>query len=623
MAIVGDNASPEPQKAAPKPRPPHTEGAWGFHDGGFFQSPIPRGIGSEDYNKLKEHIIEAYKNANKNFEMTVLDLSRATDTALDFSCLLVCSRLRDLKSLGVAVHVVLLASTGGEIPVLSERTYDRTVSVYRVPSDAINTILVDKAVRLVMTQFNLSRPNEVIFVDGVVVPTTFDINNRDSIQQLALNSAFAGINELNSRRPGSFDLNLARLTDTGVSQIDVSFQHQQLKDIVSNVYRSDILITFSNRRDGDNQDRMLNTGDRNAVFSEISSFADVVWCPAADQSQFATVFAPQQAGLTQKFVPRQVISQVRPEYAQTTGATLLAISTALALRNPSVWIQAFRPVVSNRREQDLRDIGFLNIEGNIPVLQANGLLAPDPSGHGKVIDTKADDFRVEQLGLYVAALFHKDIMIAIDVPEYGPSTHYLNIFAAANRGVSGAIDRIYAAANELTNGEFSKHFPRGTPIFATGSERIHAGTWVDKEGLVRDIRDFDYIAVASLAGQRDPKMIRDWSDTFLRLEFPEIQRLEARRKMISSLSGETAKFTGYYQRLTFSRSFLESLDKAIAAMQLRVNIRTPLNGNEFYNQRGVASYAQMATLGFGPSYIQQGGYAGAPSPTMVYSQYRW
>lgn len=625
MAISEDKVAAAP--AAPRENraaPPSQEGRWGFHDGGFFTPPIPRGIGSEYYTNLKERLQEIYKNTTPKAEVTVVDLSRATHPALDFSCLLVCTRLKDAASLGVAVHILLLSETGSDIPPLVEHYQDRRVTVYRVPSDAINDVLVSLARQVVQQAYNLPRPNDVVFVDGTVVGARFDPKNKDSVWALALNSAVAGVNELQLRKSGAVDLNLARLNESGQSSIEVYFQRQQLENIVQDVFRSDITIAFTNSRGGDKDGRVLNTGDRSVTFSKVHSYMDVVWCPISDQNPLGAVFMPQQAAVTQKFAARQIITAIEAGYAQTVSATLLAISTALALRNPSMWIQGFRPIVTNRKELDLTDIGALNIEGNLPVRQPSGITAPNPSGFGDPVDTKSDEFRMEQLGLYVSALFHKEPMLAIDVPEFGPSTHFLNVFAAAAHGHTGAIDRILHAANELTNGEFEKHFGRQHQLFATTSERIHAGTWVDTNGITHDLRDFDYVAVANIChSTRNPQGIRDYSDTFLRTEYPEIQRLEARRKMLMHFSQDTAKFTGYYQRLTFHKDFLQALDRGIAAMNMRVNFITPRSAGEIYNHRGTATYAQSAMLGNNPSYIQSGLYNNSRGPVSSFAQYRF
>ncbi|HXQ35819.1 MAG TPA: hypothetical protein VN843_17520, partial [Anaerolineales bacterium] len=538
MAIRDENqGNGIPQQGGPMPSRTSSPG-WSFNDGGLFPSPIPKGIGSEYFNKLRDKLVETYKSANRDVEINVIEMSRAMEPALDFSCIIIATRLRDIPKIGVAFHILLLAETGEEIQPLEEQIYNnQTVMIHRVPSDAVERTLIDKAAMLVQKLLNVG-PKELFFVDAEVIPKTFDPDNKIMMHNLAWNAGMACVTELNTRKPDFPDLNLAHLTKGRRATVDIVFSRQQLTDLVGNVFRSDLTITFSDRVGNDNRrDRQMNSGDKNTKFSGLSSFIDVLWFPSMDQTGgFGSAFMQPNLNQTQKFAARQVITDMQANYSQTPAAVLLALSTALCLRSPQNWVQAFKPVKTShpsRNEIDITDVGALNIEGNIPVPQPNGLIAPDPSGFGKPIDTKADDFTTEQLGLYIAALFHRDLIIAMDVPEYGAQSHYLSMFSVAACGHNpNAITRILNAANELTGGEFQKHFKSDIPIFATTGERIHAGTWQDSKGQIRDIRDFDHIAVANLIGTRQPSVIKDWSDTFLRTEFPESQRLEARRNII-------------------------------------------------------------------------------------------
>lgn len=598
---------------------------WSFHDRGFFQDAIPRGTGSEYYNALKKEITELYKSANQQIEVTVIEMSRATDPALDFSCILVGVRMVDNPKLGVAVHTLLITETGEEILPYMQPIDGRQVQVYRVPSDAFNEILIEKIKKTVSLRYNLGTNGRIFVVDGTVVTQRVRPENKTQVQKLALNAAMAGVTELESRRPEFLDLNLNNLVKTGNNQVEINFQHQELEDAAGNIYRSDIMTVLSDRKVGENQhDRKMNSGDKQAKFSEISSFVDTIWYPVAEQGGFANAFAPQQLAMTQKYVARQVITSIENNFATTPAAVLLALSTSLAIREPKHWIQAFRPLANTRSGVDIKDVGHLNIEGNIPVPQGPGILAPDPSGFGLPIDTKADDFKAEQLGMYITALFQKDLIIALDVPEYGPQMHYLGVFAAAARNFPGAYQLIVNAANQLTNGSFGATFPRAAQIFAAPPERVHAGYWTDVSGQARDIRDFDHVAVANLVGKRHPQMLREWSDTFLRTDIHELVRMDARRKMIMQLSGDTAKFTGFHQRLTFSAEFLRALDVSIQANGLRTTIRTPMSGTDFYNQRGVASFAPGAMLGYQGGFMSNGGYGqGQAAPASYYHQYRY
>lgn len=589
---------------------------WNWHDVGPFEKPIPQGVGSEYFTKFYAALSEAFKNTKPDYEIGLIDLSRAVEPSLDFSSVLVSVRLRDQPTLGIAYHVILLAATGEEIAPYTENVGERPVQVYRTPSDAINPALQRKAVQAIQKRW--STKEKPRFVDGTVVQKSFHIEDPTAIQNLAFSAVIAGVTELNSLRTGWTDINLATLNKQGNSVVDIVFKRDQIADAAANTIRSDVQITLSDRKNADGpRDRQLNSGDRSITISEMHGYYDVVWFPVVPQNQPYATFMPQNMAATQKFAPRLIITNLVSAYAQTPAASLLGISTSLSTRAPQTWIQGFKPSLNNgRSEIDLADVGALNIEGNIPVPQANGTTAPDSSGYGKMIDTKSDDFKADHLGLFMNTLFRPELIISIDVPEFGPQTQYLSLFAAAASGSARANDRIIQAANDLTNGEFGRNWQnRNAPIFVGGVERIHAGTWVDKNGTKRDLRDLDYIAVANLVGSPYPTIIRDWSDTFLRVDFPEILRLERRRRLINQFTNDTAEFTGWYQRLTFSAAFLDALNTSIASQQWRVSTRSAASGSDYFNQRGVASFAQQALLGAGNSYMSAGpGYAAAAAP---------
>lgn len=616
----GSQGQSNPNQGRPDPRKASGGQGWSLHDGGLFASPIPKSIGSESYLKFKDKLSEVLspKNVHESVEVNLIDMSRASEPQLDFSCVLVTLRIKEHLKLGVAFYIMLLERTGdGDIPPYKEQYGDRPVNIWRTPSDAINDILIKRARELVRERFRIETES-VRFAGGEVIPKAFDIEDVASVHSAALVSVMACATELQTRVQGFTDLNLSTLTSQGQRTVELGFDSSERRDAVGNVFRSDLTITFTDRKGSDSTERKLNSGERTTKFSEVSGYMDVLWYPAQEQNAFASPFMPTQQTVTQKYVPRLVITNIDAVYAPTPGSVLLALSTSLAMRNPNNWILGFRPQIGMKNQKDLRDIGALNYEGNMPVQQPNGTIAPDPSGYGKMIDTKADDFDNAQLGYYIRTLFRGELLISLDVPEYGPTSYYLDVFVASARGNDRATERILRAANELTGGQFSQFFKKGDAIFATGTERIHAGYWTDNNGKKRDLRDFDYTAVANIVGDRYPTMIRDFSDTFLRLDYPEAQRLDARRDIISKLAGDTATFTGWHQRVTFSAAFLIALDQAIASQGLNVTIRSPGSSGDFMQQRGVATFANAGMLGFGPSFIRPGSYSAGPAFSTTY-----
>ena len=68
---------------------------WSFHDGGLFGAPISRGVGSEDFLKLKTALTEIYKAAFDDVEIALLDLDNGSEPTLAYSSIIVAVRLKN------------------------------------------------------------------------------------------------------------------------------------------------------------------------------------------------------------------------------------------------------------------------------------------------------------------------------------------------------------------------------------------------------------------------------------------------------------------------------------------------------------------------------------------------
>lgn len=576
-----------------------------FHSGGLFAAPISRGVGSEYYSKLKTSLTDIYKQADSNVEISLIDLDNSNEPALQFSSLVVALRFKSEPDLGVAYHILLLEATGDKVTPINDTVGgpmgSQQIEIYRVTSDALDDVLVKMAADRVRKAFP---QGPWLMVDGCVVPSGFNPDDKGAVHQLALNAGLASSTELSIRRPGFQDLNLARVAHDSSMSINIGIQRQQISNTVGQPVRSDVQASFTSKK-ANQQGKFapINSGDKEAKISEFSGFVDVLWNPVAPQNTLNPWVNPAMSQMqTQKYMAHMVITNLVSTFGYTPGMVLLSLATALSMRDDGNWIQTFRPLQTGRDEVDITDIGALNIEAN---------LANDPSGVGQRIDTKADSFKLEDLGQLVAAMMQPGLIISLDYPEVGPQSWYLSVFAAAARGSEPAQRIIYEAAQKLTNDSFGRYFPKGAPMFVNVS-RIHLGTWTDRMGQKRDIRDIDHIAVCNLVGERNPQVIREWSDTFWRAQVPEMVRLYTRKRMITSLTQESANFTGFAQRLTFSKDFLDALVRGIKDTNLPIRVNTPLTGADFNNQRGVASFAAGALLAPGQSFAAPAGSFFAP-----------
>jgi hypothetical protein len=603
---AGQATSEQPGKT-----PGANNGSWSFHAGGLFGAPISKSIGSESLVKLVKALGEIYQQTNPDVEVTVLTIDRGNERALAFSCIVVCLRLKEAQKTGVAYHVLIVEATGDDIKPIYQNINNSQVEVMRLANDAMDDKLIGKVLGSVQRAFPQGPWH---LVDGCVIPRNFNVEDAFLVHNLALNAGLACGTELKVRTPGFEDMNLASAKHDSNLIVNIGFNRQDLCDAVGQPMRSDVLINFMSKKNQPNnnqqqQDLSVNVGDQEAKISELSAFVDVLWAPVADGG--ANIYAMQnQQAMTQKFAARMVITNLASSFSYTPASILLSIATSMSMSMESNWFQAFRPQHVNAGEIDMYDIGALNIEGKYDMI-TDPVNYSNPNIFGIAPDTKSETFQLADLGRFIAALVRPGLVISVDVPECNPQTWYLSVFAAAASGNPQAYELIYGAAQELTNNNFGKYFNKGMPMFEDVGQRIHLGTWRDKNGDQRDIRHFDYLAVANLVGRLSPQTLRDWSDTFTRTQYPLAQRLDARKKMIMGLSKETAIFTGYAQRVTFAGIFLQALGQGCADAGLNAVTNTPLSASDFNNQRGVASFVGSALVQPGQTFMSRNmGYQG-------------
>ncbi len=575
--------------------------AMSFHSGGLFAAPISRSLGSEVYSKLKNALVETYKKADEAFQIALIDLDNVSEPDLVYSSLIVAVQLKTDTS-RVAYHILTLASSGDKLNPIYENIGGQQIEILRVTSDAIDGVALKKAEERVRRHFGRATP---LFCDATVIPADFDMDNNHAVHQLALYTGLACTTYLEVSGKGFEDLNLARVSKESSLNINIGFNRTQVADIVGNPMRSDIQVTFSSKRNsGGGKYDSPNSGEKETRVYEASAFADMVWAPVAPMS--TNPWAPvtmNQPQLTQKYVSRLVITDVRSDKSYTPASVLLAIIATQTVRDDNNWIQAFRPTMTQDGDIDLTDIGALNYEAN---------LEKDASGTGGYIDTKDNSFKLQDLGNLIATLVQPGMIVSLDCPDFGPQAWYTSVYAAASRGSQAAYDEIYKAADELTNGQFSKSFPHGSAMFTDLDNRVHLGTWTDKKGNKQDIRKIDHVAVCNISGQRSVQTIRDFSDTWLKTQYPLLQRLAARKRIISALTGETAEFTGFATRVTFTRPFLDAVIAGVQSSGLPVRVTTPLSGSDFNSERAAANFASAALMAPGQSFAYSGGFANGP-----------
>lgn len=591
--------------------------SWSFSNPQAFGSaPLARGQGSEYIIKLRDILLEKFKTAPTSYNYKFLSLDRALDNRLHFSALVFCMTENNAASnKSVVFHTLILeASNVAVAPLMkpissqmdpSQQMYQGgTVEVFRPSTDCFNEGLMVMVNDLVRKEY----PNYKQFPTmATVIPRNFNVMDQGLVHQLAVSISLANSTEFDMTRPDFQDINLGFLVNDSNLQINQTYSKATTTDAVDNPIRADIGISFTSKSKNGNSESALNAGETNNQISQLTAFVDMMYSPVVPQSLgFAGYHQPQQIDpsiiATQTFAARLVITSMTNYFVTTLPGQLLSLLTAFAASENGNWMQTFLASsrVLNGKPFLMHDIGGLGYESTI--------------SPGLPLDTVSDNFKPEDLGKLISILVRPGLTLSVDVPDCAPDSWQLKVFSAAANDDAGAINNIYNAANYLTNGNFTKHFAKGTQMFTDKGNRVHLGYYTDKSGERHDIRNLDYLAVANRFGKDYPGTLREWSDTFSQTNMPLIPRLAARKKIITNME-PSAELTGFAHRVTPSAQFWTAL-----ALACRDAGFSPILSNQYgtagmNNQRGVSNFVTESAVGmnngvFQPSYGGGNSYSG-------------
>lgn len=550
---------------------PEASFAWNFHQSNPTGNPIAAGVGGEYLTKFRASLNEVLKEIAVGVSISVLSLSRQTFTNQRFSALVVAARVPEFSETTVAYYTLILEATGAKLDPVTRNIDGKQLQLNRVTGDAYDAVLNENAFRAVQEEFPEAN---VISANAMVVPATVTVDKKEVIENIARNAAMACYSIV-SQATGNFNaMNLANMDRDVRLSIDVAFGNHQDEDIVGNPIRSSVLINYTSMKNRPNQSQqgldIVNVADSSTRICELSGFLNPIWAPVDQSAGFGFNNYRQQGQPrpTQKFIAEFVITNIRTDYATSPAAVLLALSSFLALVDNNTWIQGFVPRASRREsgKTDITDIGALNITGN---------LGGDPSGFGAPCDMKPLESDMQELSEYLTSLFQQGCVVSVDCAEARAQSWYMSYFADAAAGDVEAQNLIIDAANELTNGRFSEHFPVNASLF-TNIVRVPLGTYPAGDHLC-DIRNIDFTAISNIfAGQ--PAMIHEYSWTFEdRPGMGAISNLCQRENLIKAALDQQCTIDGYGARVTFSGDFITAFSAAIADCNVNQVVNTPLN----------------------------------------------
>lgn len=534
----------------------------------MFGSPISSSTGSEYTNNVKNALYKIFESTSSDFNITLLTLDNTTIQGLSFSCIVICAELKVMPD-AISAYTLILEATGDRPSPYMKNINGQQIPVERVTADAYNIHLIKYIRDSLKTKYPVAN---LKLVNGCVIPKEFDITNSRQLQLIAYNAGTACGSELELLHTNE-DLKLDKPKID--LEIDLDISDFSYTDIVGNPIRCDGFILLKEQSTaGMNRDNELNISGQMDIISKLGVYVDLVYAPSDIVNAWQQVSVQRK---TQSYAGILILTSIENTRAYTPAVVLLSLITALSLRNDNNWYQFFKPKALLPGEINYKDIGILNVDCNI---------TNDPTG-GKIIDTSGADFSLNDLGQLMQAMFHYGLAICIDIPRVGTTTWFTDVFDVADSNdqhANNAYQIIWNAANTLTMGIFSNFFTVGLPIFVNSGNIIHAGYYINRKGLKRDIRDIDYLAIANIFGERNPSVVTEWSDTFLAINIPLEIRLRNRWNIIMTATNESAVLTGFYHRVTFANPFLDAL--ARAAKNCGLSMRLSVNNYEFNNRRG-------------------------------------
>ena len=385
------------------------------------------------------------------------------------------------------------------------------------------------------------------------------------------------------------EINLTELGDQNRLQLRMSVGGEDTVSPVGRPQRSDLRIDVSlvSNNTGGQQSNDPNALPNSVLFARTAGFIDAIW---RGPTQGGNAGWGQAQSTPQRFLTRAVVTSGESTSLQGTESVLLStlVPVVSAMQGTNYFPYFRRGTVLPR----LRDIGAINIEANLN----------NEPGFGTYIDTSSQQtFGDVELGKLLSAVFYPETVISVDVETLGLTRAANEVLLSAANGNEAAQQEILRAANAITGGVFRQYYKGGAAV-VQNEEVILLGTW-DSEIGVRDLRDFDYLAVMNQVGRGNngvngqPSIGTEWARCTSDSSVPLVQRLSEQRRILRGLTSNTAVFTGTARRVTYTSDFVIAFTQALKAAKINVQLLAPGQGVDYQGTRPTFNWLDQAAYG--------------------------
>lgn len=524
---------------------------------------------------------------DNSFEILVLDNNVVNVGPI--SSLLVTYNEKVGNEYYVAVYTLLVEASTDSLEPKTVTIGNRNVTIDTVAGDVNTDTLFGK----IAEQINQTKGRRVNILDAgaMVLPRTLDYEDEYHMRAVLFNASQACYTVMDQNVGGGEDPFTVDMVNTNAESLVARLSYSssddpdsgQAETATGQPVRSDVRITLA----GD-LNQQYNDGDfkQTRALATVDGYVDLTYCPPQPA-------APGQAPSTQHYFPRFVMTKMDTAIdAITMELQLLSLAQSTLLTRQMAWAGCFKPSPATK-SLDLKNVGAVGYE--VP-------LSGDPQAKLEAVDVKAKSFGLPELHELITMTMHDSLIFSMDIEEVGDLSWIQQAFIGAANGDQHSTQVILEAATNLTNGAFNNHFPMNEPVAVDDQNRIHLGHYKDENGVERDLREIDYLAMLNIAGKDDPNAVVKWGETFDNTGIPLEIRLNDRADILRAIFSERLNITGYARRITFNPNFLMALNKGChdAGLVIRPS-------NLIHEFAGGATRGNMSAGQFGMSSQFSGG----------------
>lgn len=514
--------------------------------------------------EVQERAIPIMGNLAKELEGSCL-LMNKEDVGVAASSLIIAVREKAEPS-KVFVHTLIFGSTSNEIRDLVRNSpqLGREFTITATLSNVWDSVYETAVINTVQKVYGSVT---VITVGCTTVHQDVNINDDTILAKLVYNAVRAAASEIEVSKTGFTDVSVSDLNQIATIGCKPGFTSGQgVIDYLNNTIRSDIeIVSTLSRKNPQNQikDLSLNKASNEKILSVARGYVDLMWAGNSNNG-FGMIPSMYFNGgnIPPLYNPVFVITSLESDLYPTVAVTLLNIASTLILQNDSLWIQQFRPHAVTNGGIDFKDVGYIGIE-LVQHLKDYGANIQDlPQGANGYIDIKSSNINLYQLYRYVQMACGTNLAFAMDISPTVADGWKEEVFLSCAQGNTNAKRVIVDAATQLTNGAFTKYY-RDEDIFIPLVNKIHFGSFTGQDGTQQDLRNIDYLAVLA-ASNGDPVMIRDYSDTYTRVNYDPMLRASSRLEILRRITGDAVKVRSVGDRLIFNAAFIKALTSALS-----------------------------------------------------------